>query len=62
MNSVQLQDTRKIQKKIIFLHDSNKQFEDIIRKTFFYSIIKKNKMSRNKSTKFINKRGVKLIV
>lgn len=61
MNSVQLQDTRKIQ-KIIFLHDSNKQFEDIIRKTFFYSIIKKNKMSRNKSTKFINKRGVKLIV
>lgn len=62
MNSVHLQDTRKIQKKIIFLHDSNKQFEDIIRKTFFYSIIKKNKMSRNKSTKFINKRGVKLIV
>lgn len=61
MNSVHLQDTRKIQKKI-FLHDSNKQFEDIIRKTFFYSIIKKNKMSRNKSTKFINKRGVKLIV
>lgn len=35
MNSVQLQDTRKIQKKIIFLYDSNKQFEDIIRKTFF---------------------------
>lgn len=43
MNSVHLQDTRKIQKKIIFLHDSNKQFEDIIRKTFFIVSSKRTK-------------------
>lgn len=48
MNSLKLQETKSICKKVVFLYTYNKQAERELRNNPIYSCIKKNKISENK--------------